>query len=157
MAVLKDKYIVGHVPRKISFLCSVKRGGAIRYIVTGDHCYSHDLPQGGMEVPCKLVFSGTEQDVNRVQTYLEECNKKVVLMPSSYESISHVEEGHTKSLVIKQEPLDNFSSSTVSIPQSGSSIRIKDDEKCGPPAKCLKYDRDGSKFCNTKRCIWYLD
>ena len=33
---------------------------------------------------------------------------------------------------------------TVSNPQSGS-IGIKDNEECGPPAKCLKYD-NGSKF-----------
>ena len=68
-----------------------------------------------------------------------------MLKPASYGCISHVEEGDMKSLVIKQEPLDDdFSSGTVSIPQSGS-IRIKDNEECGPPAKCLKYD-NVSKF-----------
>ena len=95
---------------------------------TRDCCYFgiHDLPQGGMEVPSKLVFRGAEKDLNKVKMYLEECNMKVVLKPSGYECICHVEEGDVKSLVIKQEPLDNFSSSTASIPQSGSSIRIKD-------------------------------
>ena len=66
-----------------------------------------------MEVPCKLVFSGAEKDLNKVKTYLEECNMKVVLKPASYGCISHVEEGDIKSLVIKQEPLnDDFSSTT---------------------------------------------
>ena len=33
-----------------------------------------------MEVPSKLVFTGAEKDLNKVQTYLEECNMKVVLI-----------------------------------------------------------------------------
>ena len=27
-------------------------------ITAACHCYSADLPQGGLEIPCKLVFSG---------------------------------------------------------------------------------------------------
>ena len=82
VAGLKDEDVFGHIPRKISFLCSVfiRRGGEIHCIVTGDCCYSHGLLQGGMEVPSKLVFSGAEKDLNKVPTYLEECNMKVVLI-----------------------------------------------------------------------------
>ena len=51
--------IVGHVPRRISPLCSVfiRRGGSIMCIVDGPRRYSADLPQGGLELPCKLLFS----------------------------------------------------------------------------------------------------
>ena len=50
---------VGHVPRRISALCNafIRRGGIIRCIVDGSRRFSADLPQGGLEVPCKLLFS----------------------------------------------------------------------------------------------------
>ena len=51
--------IIGHVPRKISALCSlfIRRGGVLKCCVDGSRRYSADLPQGGMEIPCKLIFS----------------------------------------------------------------------------------------------------
>ena len=63
VAVIKpiagENTVIGHVPRIISSLCSlfIRRGGAIKCSVDGNRRYSADLPQGGMEVPCKLVFS----------------------------------------------------------------------------------------------------
>ena len=50
--------VVGHVPRRISLICSIfiRRGGFIKCTVTGHQRYSSDLPQGGLEVPCKLNF-----------------------------------------------------------------------------------------------------
>ena len=62
VAVLKEiggeNTIIGHVPRRISGLCNIfiRRGGSILCIVDGGRRYSADLPQGGLEVPCKLVF-----------------------------------------------------------------------------------------------------
>ena len=69
VAIRKDEDIIGHIPRKNSFLCSIfiRRGGVIRSLITGDRRYSHDLPQGGMEVPCRLVFSGVEKDLKGLQ------------------------------------------------------------------------------------------
>jgi len=51
--------IFGHVPRHISSLCSVfiRRGGSITCVVNGPRQYSLDLPQGGLELPRKLLFS----------------------------------------------------------------------------------------------------
>ena len=48
--------IVGHLPCRLSPLCSVflRRGGSIKCIVSK---YSEDLPQGGLEVPFQLLFS----------------------------------------------------------------------------------------------------
>ena len=49
---------VGHLQRRLSPLCSVflRRGGSIKCIVNGNRKYSEDLPQGGLEVPCQLLF-----------------------------------------------------------------------------------------------------
>ena len=51
--------VVGHIPRHISPFCSIfiKRGGSITCIVDGLRRYSADLAQGGLELPCKLLFS----------------------------------------------------------------------------------------------------
>ena len=47
VAVLKDDTVVGHIPRKISQICSLflARGGAIVCTPTGRRRYSSDLPQ----------------------------------------------------------------------------------------------------------------
>lgn len=51
-------HIVGHLLKKISLLCSpfLRRGGSIKCQITGHKCHSADLPQGGLEVPCLLIF-----------------------------------------------------------------------------------------------------
>ena len=69
VAVLKDGAIVGHVPRKISAACSMflRRGGSISCQVTESKRYSADLPQGGLEMPCMLVFVGSAKDAAKVE------------------------------------------------------------------------------------------
>ena len=58
VAIKKDGEVVGHCPRKISALCSIfiRRGGKITCQVSGRRRYSSDIPQGGLEVPCKMTF-----------------------------------------------------------------------------------------------------
>ena len=53
VAVKKDGCVIGHLPRKVSRVCSLflRRGGSIHCMVTGRRRYSVDLPQGGLEVP----------------------------------------------------------------------------------------------------------
>ena len=53
---------VGHVPKKISRLCSsfLQQGYALTATVTGRRRYSSDLVQGGLEIPCDLRFVGDE-------------------------------------------------------------------------------------------------
>ena len=65
--------VVGHVPRKISTVCSMflLKGGSISCQVTGKRRYSADLPQGGLELPCELRFNGPSTLVNKVQKILE--------------------------------------------------------------------------------------
>jgi len=59
VAVVEDEIVVGHLLRKVSCLCSLflRKGGRISCIVTGIRRYSADLPQGGLEVSCKLFFT----------------------------------------------------------------------------------------------------
>ena len=58
VAVTKDSgKTVGHLPRKISRLCSmfVEQGGDITCVVMGNRRYSSDL---GLEISCTLIFYG---------------------------------------------------------------------------------------------------
>ena len=68
VAVLKDRTIVGHLPRKISRICSLfmRRGGAITCLVNGRRKYSADLPQGGMEIPCILLFKREPKEIKKL-------------------------------------------------------------------------------------------
>jgi len=64
IAIKKGGEVIGHVPRKISAACNLflELGGSLRCIITDTHRrYSADLPQGGLEIPCKLVFESTEK------------------------------------------------------------------------------------------------
>lgn len=59
VAVVKNQEIVGHLPRKISKICSLflRRGGNILCTVSGRRRHSTDLQQGGLEVPCDIAVS----------------------------------------------------------------------------------------------------
>ena len=58
VAVMKGSIIAGHVPRKISSICSmiICKGGSITCEVVALRRYSEDLPQGGLEIPCLMKF-----------------------------------------------------------------------------------------------------
>ena len=60
VAIMKDGTVVGHVPKKISSVCSLhlRRGRLIICCVTGSRRYSEDLIQGRLEIPCVLIFEG---------------------------------------------------------------------------------------------------
>lgn len=93
--------VVGHVPRKISFICSIfiRRGGTIRCTVNGHRQYSADLPQGGMEIPCILMFTAScsseaEKTKKLIQSSLSTESVKVntedVVEPSTSKAIESV-------------------------------------------------------------------
>ena len=69
VAVLKDNIIVGHIPKKVSAVCSLflRRSGSIVCHVNGSRRYSSDLPQGGLEIPCKLIFTGNLSKIDKVR------------------------------------------------------------------------------------------
>jgi len=69
VAVIKDG-VVGHVPRKFSRMCSLFLG-VVYCKVTGERRYSIDLPQGRLEVPCKLLFAGKLKDIKDLKSLFE--------------------------------------------------------------------------------------
>ena len=58
VAVKKGVTVIGHLPRKMSRVCSLflRRGRDIHCTVTGRRQHSSDLPQGGLEIPCIIEF-----------------------------------------------------------------------------------------------------
>lgn len=78
VAVLRDCTIVRHVPWKISAACTLflQRKGSIHCVVTGECCYSRDLPQGGLEVLCVLQFKGQPNDMLKLKKLLSPAGTK---------------------------------------------------------------------------------
>ena len=73
VAMVRASNTVGHVPRRISSVCSIflRRGGSISCTITGIRQYSGDLPQGGLEVPCLLKFEGDEKEVIKAEKLIK--------------------------------------------------------------------------------------
>ncbi len=72
VSVVRLGTIVGHIPRKIAAACALflARNGTISCEVTGICCYSGDLPQGGLEIPCKLTFRWELKVVRKLKALL---------------------------------------------------------------------------------------
>ena len=70
-AVIKDTMTVG--PKNIDIMyIFIRRGGIMQHCVTGNHHYSRDLVQGGMEVPCQLNLLGLGKELKRSFATLQE-------------------------------------------------------------------------------------
>ena len=69
VAIKKSGTIIGHLPRKLSRVCSLflRRGDTIICAVTGGRRYSADLPQGGLEVPCSLLIKAKPKEVQKLR------------------------------------------------------------------------------------------
>ena len=69
VAVMKDGTIVGHLPKKVSRICSLflRRGGSICCRVSGNRRYSADLPQGGLEIPCSVMFKAKPKEIKKIR------------------------------------------------------------------------------------------
>ena len=65
VAIKNSSEVVGHVPRSSSSIF-IQRGSEIVCRITDTRCYSADFPQGGMEIPCILIFKSQS---------IEECSK----------------------------------------------------------------------------------
>ena len=67
VAVLKDDYVVGHVPRAISrlFHFFLQHGGNIICRITGKRQFGD-----GLEVPCVYVYSGSTRIVDKLTRLL---------------------------------------------------------------------------------------
>ena len=73
VAVMKDGTIIGHLPRKISRPCLLflRRGNSITCHVTGHRRYSSDLPQGGLEIPCILMFESKIKEITKIKKFVK--------------------------------------------------------------------------------------
>ena len=73
VALKKDGTVIGHLPQKISRICSlfIRRRGTIECIVTDTRRYSSDLPQGGLGIPCTLLFSGEKREITKLNSYMQ--------------------------------------------------------------------------------------
>ena len=73
VAVERSGVTVGHIPKKISSICSMfmRRGGMMNCRITGERRYSEDLSQGGLEVPCILLLRGAAKDIAKVKKLLK--------------------------------------------------------------------------------------
>ena len=74
VAIKKGSEVVGHVPRKSSAVCSLflLLGGTICCEITDNQLrYPLDLPQGGLETPCKFIFQGDTKSVAKVQKLIQ--------------------------------------------------------------------------------------
>ena len=71
--VERSGVIVGHLPKKISTICSlfISNGGTISCQIDGSRRYSQDLDQGGLEIPCLLKLEGDECLMIKVKKLLE--------------------------------------------------------------------------------------
>ncbi len=70
VVVKKSSLTVGHIPMKISTLCSLflQRSGIITCQVTS---LKRDLGQGGLEILCVLKFEGDAKLVNKVKKFVK--------------------------------------------------------------------------------------
>ena len=73
VVVKKDGEAIGHLPRKVSRVCSLflRRGGTIHCRVSGGRRFSSELAQGGLEVPCKAVFSAKPEEIKKLKRSLK--------------------------------------------------------------------------------------
>ena len=70
VVVLKDCVVVGHLPRAMFWL--FLRSGLISCIIIATRRYSRDLVQGGLEVPCTLIFKGEPLKIEKLKGLLKE-------------------------------------------------------------------------------------
>ena len=90
VSVIRDNVIVIHLPRNISTPCHMflRSGGTIVLVVNGARRYSADLEQGGLEIPCSLIFRGiTNKSIEKIKGKLnkepKECCEAVVQSENS--------------------------------------------------------------------------
>ena len=64
VAVLKDGYRFGQLSQILSLF--LLENGTIDYVVIGGRRYSSYLPQGGLEIPYKIIFNGKHDDIKKL-------------------------------------------------------------------------------------------
>ena len=90
----------------------VSEGNSLKCIVTGNRRHSDDLPQGGMEIPCKLIFKGKTVDITKIK-------KLLTIYPSQVQTS-------------KTSPLKKKQKTCLATPVTQKIIVIDDNFQCSP-------------------------
>ena len=108
VAMKKGNETIGHVLRTMSRICALflERNGVILCTVTGPRRHSADLPQGGVEVPCTLTFSGDSNAGCKVKMIL--AAKKMHLPLKQASSDDDLKAKTTPSKQSSQEDTDSM-------------------------------------------------
>jgi len=169
VAIIENDTIVGHVPETISVPCDLflKKGGTILCVVTDPRQYSTDLEQVGLDVPCKLIFSGpVKEDFKRkAQSLLQRAPKLEWFAILAVTSLSgQIQQNDTKAtssssssstsqaivpLSVSHSMLS--STPTIEIDDTGSSSSDKSDEEEVNPKKSYV---DGKEVVNLLEGRW---
>ena len=109
VSVIKRGNVVGHVPRKISAICSLfmRRGGTIHCKVTGSKQYSRDISQGGLEIPCLLIFTGDPkyiQKVTKATSSASAAAKSKVATSKSTKDVGGKDEVKNEDVIVENKP-----------------------------------------------------
>ena len=97
--MMKGSTVVGHLPRAISAVCSLllSRSGTISCKVTSTRRKSSDLPEGGLEIPCKLIFAGASRDISKVQKLITVAQSSILEMTCKKDNDAEPEKKEGKS------------------------------------------------------------
>ena len=110
---------MGHVPRRISAGCSlfIQQNGRVTCEVSGPRQFSVDLPQGGLEVPCKLTFSGEVKLVEKLKKFMlprdrSSSSSACFPLPVTVDQSSKEKPPSTNTITPKEETLESSSAMT---------------------------------------------
>jgi len=98
------------VPRRISSTCSLflRHGGAIPCKITDPKKrYSRDLEQGGLEIPCVLLFQAKSELLDKVQKLLSLSEKNFATVKPSESRARNDQKAVAVKRKIKQEPKED--------------------------------------------------
>ena len=114
VAVRKGETVVGHIPRDYSYISSLflQQGGMITSTTNGHRCYSRDLEQGGLEIPCKYTFTCKEKDceyMDKTKRHLEE------LQAVTTEIIANTSDSNKEVQLLVPHNIDGESSNATTI------------------------------------------
>ena len=80
----------------------MRKGGLITCEIIGRYRYSRDLPQGGMDVPCRLHFSGQKNEVYKIENFIKKINdRKPTPKVTETVAINQAEGDHTVQIKMK--------------------------------------------------------
>ena len=131
VAVMNGTNVVGHVPRRISYICNlfIRHSGSIICRVTGPRQYSRE--QGGLEVPCEFrLYSKDQKRVKKSRELLKKASYATKDIKTDFQE--EVSSSATSNPVkVKVEEDSNNDKPVAVLPQSKPVIHEVDDTTQG--------------------------